>query len=220
MKKAFFKKLFQKKGDKHVGNLKADAAKGDAEAQYQLGLAYSAGNGVTQDYVEAIRWFRASAEGGHAEAQNALGLCYDNGTGVPQDYAEAEKWYRLAVEQGYASAQTNLGLLYVLGNGVPLDYVEALMWWNLAAAQDDEDAIANRDIVAGLMTPSQIEEAQRLAREWSAAHPQDQEHAYFAYHLQGTRNNRSLVVGQRCGQSQSLGKTAIARWEHEQRSAA
>jgi hypothetical protein len=77
-----------------------------------------------------------------------------------------------------------------------------------------------RDTIAGLMTPSQIEEAQRLAREWSAAHPQDQEHAYFAYHLQGTRNNRSLVVGQRCGQSQSLGKTAIARWEHEQRSAA
>ena len=43
--------------------------------------------------------------------------------------------------------------------------------------------------------------------------PQDQEYIYFAYHLQGTRSNRSLVVGQRCGQSQSLGKTAINRWD-------
>ena len=45
------------------------------------------------------------------------------------------------------------------------------MWLNLAAAQGDEDARELRDIVAGQMTPSQIEEAQRLAREWIAAHP-------------------------------------------------
>jgi hypothetical protein len=46
-------------------------------------------------------------------------------------------------------------------------------------AQIIEDAIGNLDIVAGLMTPSQIEEAQRLdcqasqdsRREWLAAHP-------------------------------------------------
>ncbi len=93
MKKPFFKKLFQKKGDKLIGSLKADAAKGDAEAQYELGLAYSAGNGVTQDYVEAVRWFKSSAEGGHAEAQNALGLCYDNGTGVERDSEVAAQWY-------------------------------------------------------------------------------------------------------------------------------
>jgi hypothetical protein len=41
----------------------------------------------------------------------------------------------------------------------------------LAAAQGNENAIKNRDIITGMMTPSQIEEAQRLAREWLAAHP-------------------------------------------------
>ena len=41
----------------------------------------------------------------------------------------------------------------------------------LAAAQGNENAIKNRDIITVMMTPSQIEEAQRLAREWLAAHP-------------------------------------------------
>jgi TPR repeat protein len=81
------------------------------------------------------------------------------------------KWYRLAADQGNAKGQTGLGFMYDNGYGVPQDYVQAHMWWNLAAAQGDEDAIGNRDIIAGQMMPSQIEEAQRLAREWIAAHP-------------------------------------------------
>ena len=81
------------------------------------------------------------------------------------------KWYRLAAEQGLADAQFNLGIRYYNGQGVPQDYVQAHLWWNLAAAQGDEEARENRDIIAAKMTPAQIEEAQRLAREWLAAHP-------------------------------------------------
>ena len=40
------------------------------------------------------------------------------------------------------------------------------MWFNLSAAQGDADATKNRDIVAAKMTPAQIAEAQKLAREW------------------------------------------------------
>ena len=96
---------------------------------------------------------------------------YENGEGVAQDYAEAVRWYRLAAEQGYANAQINLGGMYYNGEGVPQDYVQAHMWSNLAAAQGNANAVANRDIAASLMTPAQIAEAQRLAREWIAAHP-------------------------------------------------
>jgi hypothetical protein len=85
---------------------------------------------------------------------------------VPQDDREAVRWYRLAAERGYALAQYNLGRMYYFGKGVPQDYVEGHLWWNLAAAQGDEDAAKNRDIVARLMTPAQLAEAQRLAREW------------------------------------------------------
>jgi uncharacterized protein len=51
------------------------------------------------------------------------------------------------------------------------DYVRAHMWFNLAAAQGDQDAAKARDDVAKLMTPAQIAEAQKLAREWRPKRP-------------------------------------------------
>ncbi len=61
---------------------------------------YDNGEGVPQDYAEAVKWYRLAAEQGDASAQYNLGIMYINGKGVPQDYAEAVKWYRLAAEQG------------------------------------------------------------------------------------------------------------------------
>ena len=81
------------------------AQDGDAEAQTRLGGAYYSGNGVEQDFVEAIKWYRLAAEQGYADAQNYLGVAYDSGDGVEQDFVEAVKWYRLAAEQGNAEAQ-------------------------------------------------------------------------------------------------------------------
>jgi len=60
--------------------------------------------------------------------------------------------------------------MYSNGWGVPQDYVQAHMWWNLAAAKGNEIGRKNRDIVAKKMTPGQIAEAQRLAREWLEEH--------------------------------------------------
>jgi uncharacterized protein len=92
---------------------------------------------------------------------------YNNGEGVPQDYAEAAKWYRLAAEQGLVFAQNNLGLMYAEGHdGVSRDYVTAHKWFSLSAAQGYQDAENSRDILVQHMTPAQIIEAQKLAREW------------------------------------------------------
>jgi TPR repeat protein len=87
------------------------------------------------------------------------------------DFETAFREWQPLSEQGNAEAQFSLGFMYRRGDGVPQDYVQAHMWYNLAAAQGLEVACENRDIVAFMMTPSQIEEAQRLAREWLAAHP-------------------------------------------------
>ena len=110
------------------------------------------------------------AEQGNADAQYSLGLAYHEGEGVPQDHAEAVKWYRLAADQGEAKAQANLGLMYAIGEGVPQDYVLAHKWINLAASrltgEEREKRVKARDSVAEKMTPEQIAEAQRLAREW------------------------------------------------------
>ncbi len=81
------------------------------------------------------------------------------------------KWYRTAAEQGHAKAQYNLGLMYVGGLCVPQDYVQAHVWINLAVSnlppgKDRDKAVEHRDIVAATMTPAQMTEAQKLAREW------------------------------------------------------
>ena len=102
---------------------------------------------------------------------------YARGLGVPQDYAEAVRWYRLAADQGHASAQVGLGSMYINGEGVPQSYVQAHMWHNLVASRATgemrERAVRNRDRARARMTVEQVAEAQRLAREWDAAHPRE-----------------------------------------------
>ena len=110
------------------------------------------------------------AERGNARAQANLGFMYENGTGVTQDYKQAVKWYRKAAEQGNAYAQANLGDMYEDGTGVTQDYVLAHMWFNLAAASGKEFAAGRRDRIADKLSSSEIEKAQRWAREWTAKH--------------------------------------------------
>jgi uncharacterized protein len=147
------------------------AERGDPHAQIILGFMYGMGQGVTQDYGAMVVWLRKAAEKGLDEAQLKLGLLYYSGLGqgVPQDYAAAAIWFRKAAEQhGDPASQYMLGVMYTNGWGVPQDYVLAHMWFNLnaAAMNGDKNAVKARDTVAALMTPAQIAEAQKLAREW------------------------------------------------------
>ena len=145
------------------------AEQGDAEAQCNLGYMYKGGEGVPQDYEEALRWYRLAAAQGNAIAQNNLGLKYAKGEGVPQDDAEAARWFRLAAAQGDAIAQFHLGIMYAMGRGVQDDYVQAYLWFSLAAAQGHDSARNFRDnVLAEDMTPAQLVDAERLAREWKA----------------------------------------------------
>jgi TPR repeat protein len=103
---------------------------------------------------------------GNPEAQLNLGFMYFTGEGVPKDAAQAVFWYRKAAEQAKAEAQTLLGAKYALGEGVPKDLVWAYMWSNLGAAKGYEHAKKVRDLTETQMTSAQIEEAQKLSREW------------------------------------------------------
>ena len=153
------------------------ADQGYAVAQVILGWHYHTGEGVPQDDAEAVRWFRLATDQGHAQAQYRLGVAYRDGDGVRQDDAESVRWFRLAAEQGRADAQHDLACSYRDGNGVPQDYVQAHMWYSLSASQSSEaewgNRAKNRDLTAQRMTPDQLAEAQRLAREWDAAHPRE-----------------------------------------------
>jgi uncharacterized protein len=140
------------------------AEQGDAEGQRRLGHAYYAGQGVPQDYSEGVKWWRKAAEQGDAEAQGKLSVVYTN----DQAHGEAMKWARKAAEQGDAEGQGSLGLLHFGGQGIPQDLVRAYMWTSLSAAQGWEGAEgAAKDLsaITKVLTPAQIAEALKLARE-------------------------------------------------------
>jgi hypothetical protein len=150
------------------------AAQGDAVAENNLGGCYANGNGVPQDYVEAVNWFRKAADQGDAQAQDFLGFSYEYGNGVPQNSAEAVKWYRKAAAQEDAFAQNNLGGCYADGTGVLRDYVQAYKWINLASAQGVNSANQFLPFLELRMTPEQIAEGQRLAREFRPSQTAEQ----------------------------------------------
>jgi uncharacterized protein len=155
--------------------LRLSASQGSGIGQYSLGLSYSNGTGVPQDYAEALRLFRLSANQGNPQAQGQLGFAYLQGRGVDQNDAEAAKWFRLSAEQGESLSQSFLGMMYLAGRGVTQDYVQAHVWSNLAASHLSggvrDEAVRVRDTAASKMTPEQIVEAQRLAREWKPTRP-------------------------------------------------
>ena len=133
-----------------------------AWADYQTGMdAYNRG-----DFATALREWRPLAEQGDAKAQFSFGLLYENGDGVPRDYTKARQWYEKAAAQGDAKAQLYLGLQSSFGQGVPMDLVEAYMWYSLAAGNGNAHAPGYRNDLSRQMTPAQIAEAQKRAREW------------------------------------------------------
>ncbi len=108
---------------------------------------------------------------GNAHAQFAVPLNPEQTQEEQERQIEVQHYQNQMMEQqradqGDSNAQDNLGVLYYMGQGVPQDYVRAHMWFNLAAAGGDKVAARHRDIVAAKMTPAQIAEAQKLAREW------------------------------------------------------
>jgi len=141
---------------------------GCAPANYQKGIKHY----KPDDAAAAVRELKPLAEQGDAEAQFNLGSLYYQGWGVPQDYREAARWLRKAAEQSHVFAQVTLGTIYAEGvqGVIEKNYPQALMWFILAAAQGDPEAREIRDTLALRMTPKQITEAQKLAREFK---PQD-----------------------------------------------
>lgn len=84
--------------------LRERAEAGEAQAQFQLGVAFEEGRGVPANGRLAERWYRRAAEAGLGDAQLALGVIYAIGDGVDRDYAQAYVWFDLAAAQGQADA--------------------------------------------------------------------------------------------------------------------
>ena len=118
-----------------------EAEKDNAEAQYQLGICYANGYGVTIDRKLAVKHFCDAAERGHAEAQYQLGICHYYGYGVPINQSQAMTHWERAAEQGLAKAQYQLGNSYYHGNGVDASLEQAKRWYAKASEQGHAEAM-------------------------------------------------------------------------------
>jgi len=124
----------------HGGSLawvQAEAKRGEAWAQHNLGVFYEEGFAMPPDHESAYAWYKLAAEQGVAAAQDCLGQCYELGMGVQPNFETAAQWFRAAADQGRASAQNSTGYCYYWGYGYRQDYDEAFRWYKKAAHQNN-----------------------------------------------------------------------------------
>ncbi len=173
------------------------ANKGNAEAQYHVGMMHNNGIGTQKDPRQAFEWFQKSTASGDPLGAYKLG-CYYDGQGVgivTSDSNEALKYKLVSAKAGYALAQHDVAILYdKQGNSE-----EALKWWKMAGDQGFPMALfslsmaysagkaapkdlslsyayfklskrapkKNVDEMAGMLSKPELQKAEKLVSEWS-----------------------------------------------------
>lgn len=155
------------------------ASQGDIRAVTAVGIAYSYGMGVPNDYSQAVFWLTRAAQSGDAAAQTELGNLYRQGFGVAQDWHEAIRLYGLAAAQADSAAQYQLGEINYNGKVVPKNLSKAFEWYSLAAAHGNSDA--------------------QYSLGFMYAHgdgiPQDFSKAFYWYDLAAKQDNSGALLG-------------------------
>jgi TPR repeat protein len=118
------------------------AEKGEAHAQFRLGLMYGLGEGTTRNDAEAVAWLRRSAEQNVVEAQYQVGLRYAEGLGIAKDLDLAMAWLKRSAAADFAAAKTAIGELYLGRHGFPADHRQALVWLEAGAEADHAPAMS------------------------------------------------------------------------------
>lgn len=109
----------------------ASAARGDADALFNLGQAYKLGKGYPRDLVKAEDLFARAAAQGHLQAGDNLGLLlFQRG-----EKARAMPYLRAAADRGDPRAQYLVGLALFNGDTVAKDWPRAYALVSLARQQ-------------------------------------------------------------------------------------
>jgi TPR repeat protein len=103
----------------------------------------------------------------YPSGQYVLARMYMSGRGVEKSLSDAAYWFRQAAEGDDADSQYWLGVMYVTGEGVPRDPVLGYHWLNLASGQGHKKAAEMRDSLERVLSRSEIEEANRITRQFN-----------------------------------------------------
>ena len=140
---------------KTVDDVQRVAEKGDAKAQFNLGVMYDNGQGVSKDLAKAIQWYQRAADNGDAKSQFNLGIMYGTGEGVQRNDTTAVQWFQKAAKQGDATAQEILTELAKAEAAKSFKIRNDITWGmtksevkqseNIAIHKEDEDSISYKD---------------------------------------------------------------------------
>ncbi|KAF7117081.1 hypothetical protein CNMCM5793_005765 [Aspergillus hiratsukae] len=100
-----------------------------SKAAGHVGMMYLRGEGVEQNFNNALTWFKRGLVNGDSLCQHEIGLMYLHGYGVPQDAFKAASYFKSAADQDYPASETRLGVLF-LDQG---DVATATRYFELAA---------------------------------------------------------------------------------------
>lgn len=95
------------------------AARGDADALFNLGQAYKLGRGVAKNETIAQEYYRKAATRGHGPAQEKLGITL---YAQPATRAEGIRWLEQAAKSNQARAQYVLGVAHFNGDAAPRNW--------------------------------------------------------------------------------------------------
>src|SRR5437879_1262193 len=165
----WYHNLFSQNPKPDLKSTRTRADEGNAEAQFCLGLKYSASAGEAQDNVQAAAWYLKAAEQCHPLAQFNLGMMYAQGQGVIRDDFQASAWFEKAARQGDAGGQYHLGMTQhrASSKGLPGDRLEskleAYKWFYLAASQGYKGSGAACERVTLSMSQEEVADGNRRA---------------------------------------------------------
>lgn len=170
--------LRQTLAEKSIDEIKKAAEGGDAEAQYLLGIAYNAGEGVTADPERTAYWLRRAAVRGFSRAQFAYGQRLYWGWGETEtNKTEGFDWWMVAAENGNASAMLEIGDAYLFGNeGVSgKDLAKAEEYFNQALSLGATEA----ETALGRLYTVKATEAQKAGDTEAFEQANEKRLAYF-----------------------------------------
>ncbi len=136
-----------------------------AAVDYERGLAYAFGEGVTKDLKIAFQYFKQAAEKNYAPAQYKIGVAYAYAEGTSTDKDQAAYWYEKAAMQGHTIAQRNLGVMLENGDGINQDKIKALAWYNILAKSGNVMDIRRRDNLSSELSQVDITESDHITVE-------------------------------------------------------
>jgi len=113
------------------------AEKGNADAQFKLGLAYHNEELMPADAQESFKWYMKAARQGHLAAQKVVGDSYLSGWGTAMNNVTALEWYKKAAEKGLDEAQYATGFWF---HSYTTNHLEAIKWLDQAASQEHPQA--------------------------------------------------------------------------------